>query len=231
VGNDENSKRNRAKSVPALHSECNVESPSSCRTLLELRQRLLSFDCFHAATIDDNQTKSPRSICTGSTCTPASSAPPSPTTVLLKNLPEEYTRDMLIDTLNEQGFVGRFDFVYSPMDFGTRTSFGYAFINLLTPEDADDFFTAFEEFNNWSVASSRAADVDWSDRQGLDSQIERYRNSPIMHAKVPDEAKPILLKDGDRVEFPPPTQPVKPLRVRQSKARKARNLGHDEIRE
>merc|ERR1712113_4721 len=57
--------------------------------------------------------------------------------------------------------------------------------------------------------------VEWSDgRQGLEGQIERYRNSAMMHASVADEARPIMLQNGVRVPFPAPTQPLKPLRVR-----------------
>jgi len=129
---------------------------------------------------------------------------------------------MLTETLNAQGFTARFNFVYSPMDFGTRSSFGYAFINLVFPEDADQFLTVFDDFCDWSVPSSKVAEVDWSDRQGLEGLIERYRNSPLMHDQVPDEAKPILLQNGERVEFPPPTQAIKPLKVRQSKARETK---------
>jgi len=193
---------------------------------------MLTLDCGEAGTVAVEKAflDSPRS-CTASTCTPASTAAPAPTTVLLKNIPEEYTREMLVDTLNSEGFAGLFDFVYAPINFGSRTSFGYAFINLLTPEDADQFFTTFESFDKWTVESARRAEVDWSDRQGLESLVDRYRNSPLMHAKVPDEAKPIVLKNGIREAFPAPTQTLKPLRVRHAKVRKAKNLGYEEIRD
>lgn len=218
----------RAKSLPSLFTENSLESQPT--TFLDVRRRLLTFHCGDPSECEDTHEKSPRS-CTASTCTPASCAPPSPTTVLLKNIPEQYTREMLLETLNAQGFSSRFDFIYAPIDFGTRTSFGYAFINLVTADDADSFMETFQDFTSWSEPTSKVADVDWSDRQGLDTMIDRYRNSPLMHARVPDEAKPIILQDGQRVEFPAPTQPLKPLRVRQSKARKARTLGYDEIQE
>jgi len=150
---------------------------------------------------------------------------------MMKNLPEEFTRDMLLDTLKAHGFHMLIDFVYAPIDFGTRTSFGYAFINFITHEDADRFLVYFQDFSDWPVESEKRADVDWSgDRQGLDALIERYRNSPMMHSTVPDDAKPIILQGGVRQAFPPPTKDLKPLRVRQSKARRARTLGLQEIR-
>jgi len=219
----------RAYSSPCLHSALSKDACLSM-SLTDVRRRLFTVDLQGASQQEDAPTKSPRS-CTASTCTPASASPPAPTTVLIKNLPCDYSRDMLVDTLNAKGFATLYDFLYSPMNFGTRANFGYAFINFISPEDADNFVLAFQHFSDWSVPSSQVADVDWSDRQGLEILVDRYRNSPLMHERVPDEAKPMLLENGIRVDFPPPTRPLKPLRVRQSKERKARTLGHDEMQE
>lgn len=151
-----------------------------------------------------------------------------PTTAILRNLPDDYTRSMLVDTLNSNGFFSRFDFLYLPMNFGTNTSFGYAFINFVTCDDAQRFMTDFPGFSHWSVPSSNRAHVEWSDgRQGLEEQIDRYRNSAMMHASVVDEARPILLRDGVRVSFPAPTLALKPLRVRLWKRNLAPSLQVD----
>merc|ERR1719189_481673 len=39
------------------------------------------------------------------------------TTVMLRNLPDNYTRDMLIDFLETNGFGDAYDFLYLPIDF------------------------------------------------------------------------------------------------------------------
>ena len=39
--------------------------------------------------------------------------------------------------------------------------------------------------------------------------MERYRNSAVMHKKVPDEYKPVIFEDGVRKTFPRPTKKVK----------------------
>merc|ERR1740123_2226645 len=39
------------------------------------------------------------------------------TTVMLRNLPNDYTRDMLLALLDKEGFQGKYNFVYLPMDF------------------------------------------------------------------------------------------------------------------
>lgn len=152
------------------------------------------------------------------------------TTMMLRNLPEVLTRAMLLEMLDSNGFKACYDFAYLPIDFGSRSCFGYAFVNLVSEEEASRFMEYFQGFSQWAVPSDKTASVDWSGkRQGLQGQIERYRNSPMMHDRMPDEAKPIILKDGQRVEFPPPTRALKPLRVRASKTRKAKNLGLDVI--
>merc|ERR1719367_2096902 len=44
----------------------------------------------------------------------------SRTTVMLRNLPLDHTRDMLLHLLDTKGFAGMYDFIYLPMDFKTR---------------------------------------------------------------------------------------------------------------
>jgi len=136
---------------------------------------------------------------------------------------------MLVQTLNSNGFLALFDFLYMPMNFGTKTYFGYASINFVRSEIAERFLLEFMGFGNWLVDSPNEAFVEWSgERQGLVGQIERYRNSAMMHQNVPDAAKPIMLQGGVRVPFPSPTQTLKPLRVRAWKKQQAPNLGAEQ---
>jgi len=137
------------------------------------------------------------------------SNPAGYTTVMLRNIPNRYTREMLVERLNK-GYKGQFDFVYLPIDFGSRSSFGYAFINLVDPEVASRFMKYFQGFGDWVAPSDKVTDVNWSGkRQGLQKQIDRYRNSPMMHPEVPDEFKPVLFEQGRRIEFPEPNQKLR----------------------
>jgi len=56
----------------------------------------------------------------------------------------------------------------------------------------------------------------WSSKQGLHTHIELYRNSPVMHKSVDDEAKPALLRHGVRLSFPEPTQRLRAPRARRA---------------
>jgi hypothetical protein len=132
------------------------------------------------------------------------------TTVMLRNLPNQYTRAMLLDLLDSQSFAGLYDFVNLPIDFASRSCLGYAFVNLITNEVASAFCSKLQGFGDWIIPSRKICSVTWSGpHQGLQAHIERYQNSPVMHDLVPDVYKPIILKDGVRIPFPPPTRKLK----------------------
>jgi len=132
------------------------------------------------------------------------------TTVMLRNLPNNYTRAILLSLLDSEGFAGQYDFVYLPIDFRTHAALGYAFVNLVLPEQAERLHQRLNGFSKWQFPSSKACTVSWSNpHQGLESHIARYRNSPLMHEVVPDQYRPVLLRDGRRIPFPPPTKKIK----------------------
>merc|ERR1740130_1326332 len=60
------------------------------------------------------------------------------TTLMLRNLSEAYSRDIVIDMLRSRGFLERVNFVYLPMNFRTNETFGYAFVNLVSEKAATD---------------------------------------------------------------------------------------------
>jgi len=128
-------------------------------------------------------------------------------TVMMRNIPNSYTRERLLFLLDSHGFAGFYDLVYLPIDFTSRSGLGYAFINFRTAADARRFREYFHGFDDWGVFSEKACDAHGSaTHQGLEANIERYRNSPMMHESVPDEFRPVIFKAGVRVPFPPPTR-------------------------
>lgn len=138
-----------------------------------------------------------------------------PTTVMLRNLPAGSTRDGLAALFDREGFNAAYNFVYLPVDIASEVPFEYCFLSLVSPSEARRFFQHFDGFSRWPSPSRKEAGVHWSESlHGLDQLIERYRNSPLMHASVSDALKPAIYHDGIRVAFPPPTVKVKPPRVR-----------------
>jgi hypothetical protein len=133
------------------------------------------------------------------------------TTVMLKNIPNNYSRDMLMDLLTAQGFKGCFDFLYLPIDFAKQSNLGYAFLNMISSGEVKRFWIHFTGFSQWEkVRSDKVGDVAWSSAlQGLQTHIDRYRNSHLMHKDIPDEHRPILLHQGERIPFPAPSRRIR----------------------
>lgn len=137
------------------------------------------------------------------------------TTLMFRNLPNNYTRAGLLEMLDAEGFNKVYSFVYLPTDFKNFAGFGYAFVNFATHEAAVRAKRHFQGYCNWSVPSQKVCEVVWSGPvQGLSAHTERYRNSPVMHDSVPDEYKPVVFVNGTRVKFPAPTKKIRPPRVR-----------------
>jgi hypothetical protein len=140
------------------------------------------------------------------------------TTMIIRNVPTNITRAMLMQALDDAGFAGRYNFVNLPLAYDSQKGFGYAFVNFESGSVAEAFSQKFTGFNNWPVKSDLVAKVDVaSGGQGLEAQIERYRNSPAMHDSVSDLVKPVLLQKGVRIPFPPPTKVIEAPRLRRRK--------------
>merc|ERR1712187_330428 len=137
------------------------------------------------------------------------------TTVMMKNVPTDLTRDQLLELMNKNGFEKEYDVVSLPIDLKDEVGLGYAFVNFTTHEQAEKFKEHFHDFKDWPVPSDKVCEAEWSETmQGYDIHIERYRNSPVMHESVADKFKPALYKDGVRMPFPEPTKTIKPPRAR-----------------
>jgi len=148
------------------------------------------------------------------------------TTVMVQNLPRQMTRVDFLKLLDTQGFIGQYSFVYMPIDLTRQATLGYAFVNLISPEVVPLFWRTFDGFKDWTTPSDKVCRVSWSNpHQGLEEHIERYRNSPLMHASVPDYARPVLFQNGVRIDFPAPTKSIRAPRLRPPRGGRDRCVG------
>jgi len=137
------------------------------------------------------------------------------TTLMLRNIPNDYNFQMLKELVDSFGFRGQYDFLYLPMDFRKGANIGYAFVNGVNPAAAQRIRQAFDGFEDWTIQSAKTCEVSWSfPQQGLAEHVERYRNSPVMHESTPLDYKPRIYHNGYEVQFPPPTKPIKPVKLR-----------------
>jgi len=136
------------------------------------------------------------------------------TTVMLKNLPNNLERSSFLALLDDQGLHGLYDFVHLPIDLQRSANLGFAFVNMTSPAAAELLFCRMQGFHTWPGSSRKRCEVVWNDSvQGLNALVEKFRNSPLMHRKTPDEARPAVFQNGSRVSFPPATATLKPLRL------------------
>jgi len=128
-------------------------------------------------------------------------------TVMLRNIPNNYTRSMLLQRLSPS-FRGTFDFLYLPMDFESCCNMGYAFINFRDMGNCKRFMREFDGvecrvclpgFNSAKICRVTFARV-----QGLDGNIRHLRNSTIMRdlAKHPDWQPLVFTPHGEPAPLP-----------------------------
>lgn len=135
---------------------------------------------------------------------------PEPTTLMIRNIHNEYTSVGLLTELTQAGLLrpGDFDFFYLPLDFRSNASVGYGFLNLTSMEVLRRFTKAFNRYR--MKHGCKKGVINEARVQGLDANIEHYRNNPVM--LIDDEnAKPMMFKGKQRVRFPEPTVEIRPV--------------------
>jgi len=141
------------------------------------------------------------------------------TTVMLRNIPNKYTREMLVQQLSVE-FKGLFDFMYLPIDFKNKCNVGYSFINFRTTDACDEFVRQFHGVDVRKclpgLNSKKIVEVTPARVQGLIENVKRLRNSPVMN-QLQDhpEWMPLLFNEqGVEEPFPNPDQPLPPVKPR-----------------
>jgi len=196
---------------------------------LTSEHRLRTYDPMEDNDVDDNNNNSNSSGCNSSffnssgvhhqSSSASVETPAAPavrvlkTTLMLRNIPRCFHRDMLVDLLEREGFGDGFDFLYFPYKFEVGSPEGYAFVNAVSEEVAAQLAKHFTNFTDWGVPGNRKCTIGWSKAaMGLDANIHRYRNSPVMHPNVPEHWKPLRRSNGVTIPFEPPTKSIKPPR-------------------
>lgn len=149
----------------------------------------------------------------------SSMKPENYTTVMLRNIPNKYTREMLVKVLN-QSYKGHYDFMYLPIDFKNKCNVGYGFVNFCTSEACQRFIKQFDGVDVRQclpgINSKKVAEVTPARQQGLTENVRRLRNSPVMNQLIdhPEWMPLILDKNGNAESFPLPDQTVPPIKPR-----------------
>lgn len=139
-----------------------------------------------------------------------------PTTIIIRNLSTDCTRDDMLQLLQTEGYAGSYDMVHVPVGFQDLVGCGHALVNFLDPATAQDALSHFDGFGGL-CSGAESCEAGWSNVQGLAAHVKRYRDSPIMHESIPSSFKPAMFVEGVQVPFPGPTKRLKAPRVRNPK--------------
>jgi hypothetical protein len=109
------------------------------------------------------------------------------TTVMLRNIPNKYTRAGLLVALTDQGFdPATCNNLYLPMDLESGCNLGYAFLNFVTHGHALEFKGRFDGCRLPSSGSRKVCSVVWANKQGL-FQFPNNQTAPPPPPPMPQE--------------------------------------------
>jgi len=127
------------------------------------------------------------------------------TTVMVRNIPNKYTQQMLLQEINVN-HKETYDFFYLPIDFKNKCNVGYAFINFISPLSIVEFY---EEFNGrkWkNFNSEKVCCISYARIQGKSSMISRFQNSSLMDKD--GEFQPLLFHSSGSNKGKPEKFPI-----------------------
>ncbi|XWS67844.1 hypothetical protein CRYUN_Cryun04dG0039600 [Craigia yunnanensis] len=114
------------------------------------------------------------------------------TTVMIRNIPNRYTREMLKDLLDQYCMVtnreaesqnagadeepsfSAFDFLYLPIDFVTKSNKGYAFVNFTNPGAARKFFYIWHDKHWDCFQSNKIREIYCAKLQGVKQLVKHF---------------------------------------------------------
>ena len=101
------------------------------------------------------------------------------TTLMIRNIPLRFTPVSFRELVDEEGFSGRYDYLYMPMDFRSHRSLGYCFINFYEAESASEFTTKFSDRMFPSTNSDKVLAISAAARQGLHANVSSFKQSTL----------------------------------------------------
>jgi len=119
----------------------------------------------------------------------------SVTTVMMRNLPNKYTQQMLLEELQDGGFRLQqdFDFFYLPMDHSNAANLGYCFINFVETALANAFAAAFQGKKMRRFNSNKTVVVMPASVQGYERNYAYYASTRVVQAEDP-QYRPLFLR-------------------------------------
>ncbi|OWZ08949.1 hypothetical protein PHMEG_00018430 [Phytophthora megakarya] len=132
------------------------------------------------------------------------------TTLMIRNIPNKYTQQMLLAEIN-RNHRGNYDFFYLPIDFKNKCNMGYAFINFIEAAHIEAFHKEFDGQKWTNFNSEKVCAISYARLQGKQAMIARFQNSSLLEKH--ESYRPLVfgstgLNRGKPEPFPAPKQIV-----------------------
>jgi len=100
-------------------------------------------------------------------------------TVMVRQLPRQFTQRMFLQEVVQRGFEGLFDFLYLPYDFKKGINMGYGFVNFTEPEYALQFRDSLDGqyLDKYMRMKSKAVRVHPAAVQGYDANYRHFAHT------------------------------------------------------
>jgi len=116
------------------------------------------------------------------------------TTLMFRNIPNRCSQNELIGELERVGLAGCFDFVYVPLDLGTMSNVGYAFVNFIHPAFAAccmEVLPRHQFSRQWRGGKPVA--VSPAHMQGFEANLRHYEKSAVNTSRL-RQRRPVVLR-------------------------------------
>lgn len=124
------------------------------------------------------------------------------TTLMLRNIPNRYTRAMLLKEFEDAGTMKSIDFFYLPMDIRHNCNVGYCFVNLTSKKAAQRFAKTFGDKKLEQVTSEKRCRISPAKVQGKEENIQQYMEQYRSSAVVSIDYQPMVFENGKQCPFP-----------------------------
>jgi len=114
------------------------------------------------------------------------------TSVMVRNVPCGTKVGVAMQTLDNFGFAGTYDFFYLPMNSANKANLGYFFVNFMKPEDATRCSERLTGISFGSGLSKKRCEVSAADIQGSSSLIVFFKRKAVLHSMGP----PLFFAEG-----------------------------------
>ena len=117
------------------------------------------------------------------------------TTVMMRDVPNRYTAEMLLAEVIVEGFQACVSLYYLPTDFSTKRKRASGFINALDPQLAKRFVHAFDGRQRTRCSTQKILVLSPASTQGYDANVAHYLQQDAQRMQNPWFCAP-LHRDG-----------------------------------